>query len=125
MGTTPAVEPYSRWEILNAWVPNSDGTSAPYPHRCIYLGLSQTKSGRLIVMGITSDMSRRIPELSVDIHGQPGGDPISGLTKPSLVQVSWVEHILPESVRGCVGIVPENLRTDIAQRFNKWVARKR
>ena len=77
---------FSQWEILPARIPNTDGTAAPYGHPCIYLGDSKKIPGRIIVLGITSDLSRRVAGYSVDLPYASGRHKETGLTEPSIAQ---------------------------------------
>ncbi len=89
---------FSQWEILMARIPNTDGSSPPYPHPCIYLGESQKFAGKLLVLGITSDLTQRVPEYSIDLPWTKNGGGETGLYAPSLAQVHWTDHIMPAEV---------------------------
>jgi hypothetical protein len=106
---------YSPWEILLAWIPNSDGTPPPYPHPCIYLGESPTVPGGILVLGITSDMNRRVADYSIELPWAPSGVCETGLDRPSIAQALWTGHIMPETVRKVLGFTPRPQQFDIAK----------
>lgn len=106
---------YTKWDILKAWIPNSDGSAAPYPHRCIYLGDSPTRAGHIVVLGITSDLSKRHPIYSVDMPSSPEGHTLTGLTKQSIAQALWTKHIPESTVRDWVGETPSEQKLLLAE----------
>ncbi len=108
---------YTAWEILLAWIPNSDGTPPPYKHRCIYLCDSTKLAGGILVIGITSDANQFEPGYSIALPyaDQPGGDPVTHLVKPSFAQAKWHEHIMPAVVTDVVGYVPVGLQGSIRE----------
>jgi hypothetical protein len=108
------VEEYKRWEILLAWMPSSDDEPPPYPHYCVYLGLSPKYPGKIIVLGITSDLSRRVPGYSTDLPWKAGKHPITGLDRPSLAQALWIKHIAPALVTKVTGFVEPREQLSIA-----------
>jgi hypothetical protein len=119
------VERYDRWEILIARLPNTDGTPAPYPHPCIYLGDSRAKPGHIVVVGITSDLSRR-SRYSVDMPWSKGGHSETGLSVPSIAQANWLMHIPLAVVRRVIGFTPLEQQCALNLCFERLVAdRKR
>lgn len=115
---------YSEWEILLAWIPNSDGTPPPYKHRCVYLMDSVSKPGAILVLGITSDESQWRAGYSVDLPylDAPGGHPITHCVKRSIVQSHWHAQILPSEVGDVVGYVPDDLHAAINSCVDRVIA---
>lgn len=110
---------YTPWEILLAWIPNTDDTPAPYPHFCIYLGESAKHPGLLTVLGITSDLSRRVPGYSVDLPYGEGSS--TKLARPSLAQVLWTNRIRPDAVKQVTGFVERNEQNAIAEALHRRI----
>lgn len=120
------MELYSRWEIILAWLPNSDGSAPNHPHPCIYLGKSPSRTGRIIVVGITSDLTSRVVGQSVDMPWAPGKHPITGLDRPSMAQTFWLPHIPLEAVRDPnIGFTPEAEQHTIAWYLNQRSASRK
>lgn len=108
---------FAQWEILLAWIPNSDGSPPPYPHPCIYLGDSQRRPNHIVVLGITSDLTQRDAQFSVDLPWSANGHVLTGLDRPSLAQTHWTDHIPEMAVRSVIGETPPEQRELIARRL--------
>jgi hypothetical protein len=107
------VSSYDRWDILLAWLPSSDGTSANHAHPCIYLGESPRHHGCIKVIGITSDLAQRDQVYSVDMPWAPGKHPDTGLDKPSIAQTLWRPDIPEQSVCKPIGYTPKAQQQEI------------
>ncbi len=79
---------FNKWEILLAWIPNSDGSPPPYKHRCVYLQDSAKVAGAVLVLGITSNEAAFKHGYSVELPylDAPGGHSVTHLVKRSFVQ---------------------------------------
>jgi hypothetical protein len=107
-----------QWEIVIARIPNVDGTPPPYAHPCIYLGESQKFQGRIILLGITSDQSQRIRDYSIDLPWSINGQAETGLTRPSIAQSHWIDHLMPEEAKKVIGIIPRQKQLEIIRAIN-------
>lgn len=117
------MEIYTKWEILLAWLPSSDGTPPDRPHPCIYLGESPKHAGRIIVVGITSDLSTRQPGYSCDMPWADGKHAKTGLDRPSLAQAEWVQHIPLDAVRKVIGSTPLAEQHSVTECLNRRIVR--
>lgn len=116
---------YSQWEILRARIPNTDGTPPPHPHPCIYLADSPKFPGRILLLGITSDLSAKVDGYSVELPWAVGGHKESGLHKPCIAQAHWTDHIMPDEVSAVIGYTPKAQQLQIAQALQLRKAREK
>lgn len=101
------MEIYTRWEILIAWMPSSDGTPPLYPHPCIYLSDSAKIQDGVVLIGITSDPTTTLDEDTVVMPYARGKHQITGLDRPSFAKVgAWTRHIERRLARQVIGFTP-------------------
>ncbi len=106
---------FTQWEILKAWIPSSDGSTPRYPHPCIFLGDSSKFLGKILVLGITSDLTKKTADYSIELPWTPDGKCETGLSKPSIAQVHWTDHIMRDEVRGVIGYTPKRQQLEVAR----------
>lgn len=115
---------YSRWEIIYAWIPNSDGSPPDHAHPCIYLGESRKSKDLIIVAGITSDYAYWHDEYSWRMPWAEDGNCETRLTKDCFAQTHWIHHIPLVQVRGYHGYTPQADQIEISRRLELYLRRK-
>jgi hypothetical protein len=71
------------------------------------------------VLGITSDISKWVDGYSTDLPWDSNGHDVTGLTKRSIKQAHWTDHIPPDLVRDVVGYTPKQQQAEITRCVNK------
>lgn len=116
------MEAYSRWEIVLAWIPSTDGSAANYPHPCIYYARHLEQA---YVIGITSDLNQRHDKFSCDLPWAEGRHRETGLDRPSIAQTHWLSLISSSLIRKVIGYTPIAQQFQITDALKRFIDSKR
>jgi hypothetical protein len=75
----------------------------------------QSSLERFSSLEFTSDLTKKTADYSIELPWTPDGKCETGLSKPSIAQVHWTDHIMRDEVRGVIGSTPKRQQLEVAR----------